>query len=157
MAKDLSPNTEADSETLSLCPPLPPTRYHDLDALRAFAMLLGILLHAVLSFNQTPIWPAQDKFQDADFQIINNSIHGFRMQLFFLVSGFFACMMWLKRGTLGLIWHRFKRILLPLFVFSLFIIPALTHMPKLAERKKEAALESTASIWDAAKEGDLDR
>ena len=157
MAKDLSPNTEADSETLSLCPPLPPTRYHDLDALRAFAMLLGILLHAVLSFNQTPIWPAQDKFQDADFQIINNSIHGFRMQLFFLVSGFFACMMWLKRGTLGLIWHRFKRIFLPLFVFSLFIIPALTHMPKLAERKKEAALESTASIWDAAKEGDLDR
>ena len=132
-------------------------------------MLLGIVLHAVLSFNQTPIWPAQDKFQDADFQIINNSIHGFRMQLFFLVSGFFACMMWLKRGTLGLIWHRFKRILLPLFVFSLFIIPALTHMPKLAEQKKEAALESsqsnpqdrtrksTASIWDAAKEGDLDR
>ena len=135
MAKDLSPNAEADSETLSLCPPLPPTRYHDLDALRAFAMLLGILLHAVLSFNQTPIWPAQDNFQDAKFQTINNSIHGFRMQLFFLVSGFFACMMWLKRGTLGLIWHRFKRILLPLFVFSLFIIPALTHMPKLAERK----------------------
>ncbi|MAF23527.1 MAG: hypothetical protein CMP26_13120 [Roseibacillus sp.] len=167
MAKDLSPNTEADSETLSLCPPLPPTRYHDLDALRAFAMLLGILLHAVLSFNQTPIWPAQDNFQDAKFQTINNSIHGFRMQLFFLVSGFFACMMWLKRGTLGLIWHRFKRILLPLFVFSLFIIPALTHMPKLAERKKEAALvqsksregtgKSTLSIWDAAKEGDLRR
>ena len=72
MAKDLSPNAEADSETLSLCPPLPPTRYHDLDALRAFAMLLGILLHAVLSFNQTPIWPAQDNFQDAKFQTINN-------------------------------------------------------------------------------------
>ena len=167
MAKDHPPSSEADPEVISLSPPLPSVRYHDLDALRAFAMLLGILLHAVLSFNQTPIWPAQDNFQDAKFQIVNNSIHGFRMQLFFLVSGFFASMMWLKRGTAGLIWHRFKRILLPLVVFSLFIIPALTHMPKLAERKKEAISEqsesksrkgrSTLSIWDAAKEGDLVR
>ena len=148
-------------------PHLPLVRYHDLDALRAFAMLLGILVHAVLSFNNTPIWPAQDKFQDPDFQIINNFIHGFRMQLFFLVSGFFACMMWLKRGSFGLIWHRCKRILLPLLVFSLFIIPALTNMPKLAKQKARATQEasrseagkparaSTASIWDAAKEGDL--
>ena len=167
MAKDHPPSSEADSEDIPLSPPLPSVRYHDLDALRAFAMLLGILLHAVLSFNQTPIWPAQDNFQDAKFQTVNNSIHGFRMQLFFLVSGFFACMMWLKRGTAGLIWHRFKRIFLPLIVFSLFIIPALTHMPKLAERKKEAITEqaeskprkgrSTLSIWDAAKEGDVVR
>ena len=167
MAKDHPPSSEADSEDIPLSPPLPSVRYHDLDALRAFAMLLGILLHAVLSFNQTPIWPAQDNFQDAKFQTVNNSIHGFRMQLFFLVSGFFACMMWLKRGTAGLIWHRFKRIFLPLIVFSLFIIPALTHMPKLAERKKEAITEqveskprkgrSTLSICDAAKEGDVVR
>ncbi|MEC9055978.1 MAG: ankyrin repeat domain-containing protein, partial [Verrucomicrobiota bacterium] len=146
-----------------------PVRYHDLDALRAYAMLLGILLHAVLSFNFTPIWPAQDKFQDADFQVINNSIHGFRMQLFFLVSGFFTCMMWLKRGSIGLVWHRFKRILLPLFLFSLFIIPALTHMPELAAKKREAEkqqageqskvreLTSRSSIWDASKSGDLNR
>ena len=30
------------------------TRRHDLDALRAFAMLLGIALHAVLSFTSEP-------------------------------------------------------------------------------------------------------
>ncbi len=44
--------------------PLPPVlekkRFHDLDALRAFAMLLGIVLHGALSFFPVPIWPAQD-------------------------------------------------------------------------------------------------
>ena len=39
------------------------TRYHDLDALRAFAMLLGIVLHGLLSFLPTPIWPVQDIYQ----------------------------------------------------------------------------------------------
>ena len=171
MNVDKEPPEKLDAEPAELPEgkPLEPVRYHDLDALRAYAMLLGILLHAVLSFNFTPIWPAQDKFQDADFQVINNSIHGFRMQLFFLVSGFFTCMMWLKRGSIGLVWHRFKRILLPLFLFSLVIIPALTHMPELAAKKREAEKQqaeeqgkvrertSRTSIWDASKSGDLNR
>ena len=38
-------------------------RYHDLDALRAFAMLLGIVLHGAISFFPMPIWPAQDLHQ----------------------------------------------------------------------------------------------
>lgn len=55
-------------------------RYHDLDALRAFAMLLGILLHGLLSFIPIPIWPAQDIYQKEDiYGTINSAIHGFRM------------------------------------------------------------------------------
>ena len=38
-------------------------RYHDLDALRAFAMLLGIALHGFCSFFPLPIWPAQDAYK----------------------------------------------------------------------------------------------
>jgi hypothetical protein len=34
-------------------------RYHDLDALQAFAMLLGIVLHGTLSFFPIPIWSGQ--------------------------------------------------------------------------------------------------
>ena len=35
-------------------------RYHDYDALRAFAMLLGIVLHGLMSFVELPpgMWPA---------------------------------------------------------------------------------------------------
>lgn len=106
-------------------------RFHDLDALRATAMLLGILLHAALSFIDLPIWPAQDiNANDAVFGIFNDAIHGFRMPLFFLVSGFFTAMLANKRGLRALAKHRTKRVLLPLvigwFVFGvpIYIIAA---------------------------------
>ena len=38
----------------------PARRWHDLDALRGFAMLLGIGLHASLAFFPS-FWPVQDK------------------------------------------------------------------------------------------------
>lgn len=41
-------------------PILEKKRYHDLDALRAGAMLLGILLHGVISFMGEKYWPIQD-------------------------------------------------------------------------------------------------
>ena len=41
-------------------PILEKKRYHDLDALRATAMLLGILLHGVISFMGEKYWPIQD-------------------------------------------------------------------------------------------------
>jgi len=65
-------------------------RYHDLDALRAFAMLLGIGLHGFMSFVPfpLPVWPAQDVNQHEGYLFAMHAIHGFRLQLFFLVSGF---------------------------------------------------------------------
>lgn len=82
-------------------------RYHDLDALRGFAMLLGIGLHGLLSLTFVPIWPAQDIHKNTTvYGFILNAIHGFRMPLFFLISGFFTAMMWQKKGSIGLIKHR---------------------------------------------------
>lgn len=115
-------------------------RYHDLDALRAFAMLLGIVLHGALSFFPMPIWPAQDLHQPevevpallaasleqaglevpetySPYEFMLHAIHGFRLPLFFLVSGFFTAMLWRKRGLRQLAKHRTKRILLPLAIF----------------------------------------
>ena len=69
--------------------PAPTKRFHDLDALRAFAMLLGIVLHAAISFMPMPIWAAQDINQSPKvYETLLHVVHGFRMQLFFLVSGF---------------------------------------------------------------------
>ena len=73
-------------------------RRHDLDALRAFAMLLGIGLHAAMSFAPFP-WTVQDVRQHELFTLFFLAVHGFRMQLFFLVSGFFTVMLWRRYQT----------------------------------------------------------
>ena len=54
----------------------------DLDALRAFAMLLGIVLHGLLSFINIPLWPVQDRYlndeayADDESAEIENSLYG---------------------------------------------------------------------------------
>ena len=148
-------------------------RYHDLDALRAFAMLLGILLHGLLSFIGFPIWPAQDVNQSEYYFLPLMFIHGFRMSLFFFVSGFFTMMMWQRRGTAGLLVHRFKRIVLPFFVFGFLVFPMLNNMRAFAEWMGEGREERVSGsseekeavapkytvpddLGGAARQGDLD-
>ena len=66
-------------------------RLHALDNLRAVAMLLGIVLHAALSFMTLPIpWIARDVSRNFGFDVLAGFIHGFRMQLFFFLAGFFG-------------------------------------------------------------------
>ncbi len=148
-------------------------RYHDLDALRAFAMLLGILIHGLLSFVGWSVWPVQDVNQSELYGIPVMFIHGFRMSLFFFVSGFFTMMMWGKRGSTGLLVHRFKRIVLPFCVLGFLIFPMLNNMKALAEWVGEGREERVAEtredketekpkyevpddLGGAARQGDLD-
>lgn len=147
-------------------------RYHDLDALRSFAMLLGIVLHGLLSFIPTPIWAVQDIKQSEFFGIPLMFIHGFRMSLFFFISGFFTMMTWQTKGTKRLLAHRSKRIILPFVVSGILIFPMLNNMWAFADwvgeeieeridRHKES--EDGFDKWDetpidlggAARKGDL--
>jgi peptidoglycan/LPS O-acetylase OafA/YrhL len=144
-------------------PPQPPRkRYHDLDALRAFAMLAGIFLHGLLSFIYIPIWPAQDIYQYPWLNYVLDALHGFRMPLFFLISGFFTTMLWQRRGLKALLAHRAKRILLPLVVFTIVFWPMVMGVGWWGSVKKKQVAEAgvdrpaEASIWTAAQEGDLD-
>ncbi len=140
-------------------------RYHDLDALRSFAMILGIAIHGVFSFNGMPIWPAQDINQNPQYGVVSEFIHGFRMQLFFLVSGFFTAMMLIKRGSLSVSIHRTKRILIPLILSVILLVPLMNNMSKLNDFKKNLGKEKTetsdkspikgSSIWAAAKRNDI--
>lgn len=120
-------------------------RFHDLDALRAFAMLLGLVLHGVMSFIEIPIWPAQDIHQNSEiYGFILAAVHGFRMPLFFLISGFFTAMMWKKRGMKGLLKNRAIRILVPLVAGSILLWPIMAgiHFWGEADKKKNAAAVS---------------
>lgn len=108
--------------------PAPPSdgiaRRHDLDALRAFAMLLGIALHAAMSFFPSP-WPVQDSRQSPLYGLAIGLIHGFRMPLFFLVSGCFTMLVYRRRGLAALLRQRAARILLPLLVSLVTVLPLL--------------------------------
>ena len=130
-------------------------RRHDLDALRAGAMLLGIVLHAALAYTGIPIWPTVDDAWPPLMEIFN-IIHGFRMPLFFLLSGFFTAMLWKRRGLGGLLIHRVKRILLPLTVGMLTIIPLTWVAIVISEGGgKEDGPKPSDSLWAAAAFGDL--
>ena len=63
-------------------------------------MLLGIGLHASLAFFPS-FWPVQDSTTNIDglFDEFLAAIHGFRMPLFFLLSGFFTAMLWRLAGV----------------------------------------------------------
>lgn len=100
-------------------------RRHDLDALRAIAMLLGIALHGAMSFipGVGAFWGVQDLRSSEVFGVFLAGIHGFRMPLFFLISGFFTAMLWRKRGLEALLFHRFKRIFVPMVLALFTIIP----------------------------------
>ncbi|MDJ0663123.1 MAG: acyltransferase family protein [Acidimicrobiia bacterium] len=79
--------------------PEKPRRLHDLDALRGFAMLLGIALHAALAFIPG-FWAVKDSTAsfNGPYDEVLFAIHGFRMPLFFLLSGFFTAMLWKRRS-----------------------------------------------------------
>lgn len=99
-----------------------PARRTDLDALRGVAMLLGVVLHGLLSFIPTP-WPVQDTRQNGLFFIPYAAIHMFRMPLFFLISGFFTMFILQRHGLGGMIRQRVQRILFPLLLALLTIVP----------------------------------
>ena len=100
-------------------------RRHDLDALRAFAMYLGVFHHAAHSF-VNPSWVIRDSQPIPWLGIFSSSgVHGFRMELFFLVSGFFTAMLCQKRGVVAMLKNRTLRILIPCLI-ALFTLNPLT-------------------------------
>lgn len=94
-----------------------PTRWHDLDAVRAFALILGIAFHGAMSFMTPRIWIIDDLQHAAGLNIVFYVLHMFRMTTFFVLAGFFARMLLQKRGVGGFVRNRLVRIAVPLAVF----------------------------------------
>lgn len=102
------------------------TRYHALDSLRAVMMLLGILLHVCISYTVMPLgeaWPFKDARTSPVFDLTVGIIHVFRMPVFFMMAGFFAALLYTRRGPRGLMLNRLKRILVPFVVGWLVLFP----------------------------------
>jgi glucan biosynthesis protein C len=95
----------------------PPERLHGLDALRAGALLLGVVLHASLSFFPEQIWIVADDSRSIGAAWLFFPIHLFRMTAFFLIAGLFAHMMLSRKGWLSFARDRAVRITGPLLAF----------------------------------------
>src|SRR4051812_36969696 len=93
-----------------------PQRLHGLDAVRGYALLLGVIFHATMSFLPVQVWPVADVHRSSVLSGVFFVTHVFRMSTFFLIAGFFAHMMVQKRGLAGFVRDRLKRIALPLVV-----------------------------------------
>lgn len=91
-------------------------RLHSLDALRAFALLLGILFHGAAGYVENfpaGLWPWREP-SSAPLGVYFFVSHIFRMSLFFMLAGFFGRMVLERKGLRAFVRDRSKRILLPL-------------------------------------------
>jgi len=101
-------------------------RFHSLDAIRAWALLAGIVLHATMAhlpgFAELH-WPIADASTSDTLAFTFFVIHIFRMSLFFIIAGFFARLLHQRHGTWGLIRNRLRRIGLPLLASMVLVAP----------------------------------
>lgn len=98
---------------------LPNQRIHYMDNIRAIAMMLGVVLHTAMGYSLLlhDGWIIVDTESSRIVDYITFTIHSFRMPLFFLVAGFFTCMLIRKRGLAGMLKNRAVRVGLPFVIF----------------------------------------
>lgn len=127
-------------------------RLHYMDNLRAFAMLLGVVFHAALAYSTTlhQVWLPADSNHSGWIDVFFNFSHLFRMPLFFLVGGFFACLLYEKRGLAKLLKNRLVRVMVPFLVFlpvvTALIIASTVWAVENVENKTPMLVIS-ASFW----------
>ena len=133
-------------------------RQHHLDAVRAFAMLLGIVLHASLSYFESG-WAVNDGVDSEFFAVLLIAIHGFRMPLFFLLSGYFTALLVERRGNTQTAKNRLLRITLPLVIGAVTIVPLTTLTGSWASSSDgdeiSAGEVERPSVWPGVVYGDV--
>lgn len=117
-------------------------------------MLLGIVLHSLMSFMPCP-WPVQDSRQNDLFFIPVAAIHLFRMPLFFLLGGFFAMFVLRKQGLRGMLQHRTQRILLPRLLALITIVPLSNFLRHGEVNSQVAEPRHRGELAEAIVAGDL--
>ena len=95
-------------------------RLHSLDFLRAFALLMGVLLHVLMLFLE----PFDGSEPRISASIIFIWIHTWRMPLFMLLAGFFTALSLSKRNTKDYAFNRLIRLGVPLLLLW-SLIPAI--------------------------------
>ena len=95
-------------------------RFHSLDFLRAFALLMGVLLHVLMLFLE----PFDGSEPRLGASIIFIWIHTWRMPLFMLLAGFFTALSLSKKNTGNYAFNRLIKLGVPLLLLW-SLIPAI--------------------------------
>jgi peptidoglycan/LPS O-acetylase OafA/YrhL len=126
-------------------------------------MILGIVYHAALSVALGFPWFVQDPSANGAMYVFQSWVHGFRMPLFFIISGFFTAMLWKKRGARALLSHRFRRVLLPCLVGAVTLVPLcnLAILKGLSESNQRRSMATQSqppeqSVWAAIQQNRSD-
>ena len=98
--------------------------YREIDSLKGFAIFMVVLCHAIIYF---PV----DLHQIPWCEMLFKMLSGVHMPLFFTISGF--CFSY--RGNYGdFLFKKFKRILLPYFLFNLLDLVPRAMLPQFVNR-----------------------
>lgn len=93
-----------------------------LDATRAFALVLGVVFHAALSFMPIFVgWAVVDISTSPLVGMFFTVSHSFRMEIFFLLAGFFARASFHRKGAVEFMRTRLEQIVVP-FVAGWFLL-----------------------------------
>jgi sensor histidine kinase YesM len=130
------------------------TRIYSLDSLRAIMMLLGLVLHSAITYEvyENSAWSLKDSITHISNDYIVDFIHVFRMQIFFLIAGFFGSMLFYKRKPLKMIKNRAERIVFPFIVFLFLLWPTVVFAfgySGLVFESDLSALEGTTSLFSS--------
>ncbi|MGQ7296384.1 acyltransferase family protein [Quadrisphaera sp. KR29] len=115
-------------------PSAPASRLPGLDALRAVALGLGIVLHTLAPFLPGTTWFTPDPVFAPAADVATSVIHLFRMVLFMMLAGYFGRLVLTRRGAAAYARDRTTRILVPLFVFSPLVLMSIIGIEELARR-----------------------
>jgi peptidoglycan/LPS O-acetylase OafA/YrhL len=123
-------------------------RYHAMDALRASMMLLGVLFHASLPYVtfRRVSW-FFDPSQNFGFDLFAVFTHSFRMPVFFLAAGFFAALLYEKRGLRAMAHNRFLRIVIPFLLGWLILAPLCVAAMKFGVRTVDGGSYEAGWQW----------
>lgn len=105
----------------------PGERDHGLDALRAVAILLVVVLHGAVPYLDPPLgrlpWAVRDSASSPFLTHVFWWLHSFLMPLFFVIAGFFAAPVVAQRGARAFLRQRFRRILVPCLLGGAVLLP----------------------------------
>lgn len=93
-------------------------RIHGLDTARAFLMALGVFYHAGLIYSENANWRVNDDVTSDLISFLSSTIHEFRMETFYLISGFFFSLLAHKKKP-DFLKERFTRVVVPLLFCGL--------------------------------------
>lgn len=100
--------------------------WHGMAALRAFAMLLGVVLHSAVPFLGKPLSGLHWVYFQAPSSLCDICfwwIHVWRIPLFFFLAGFFGQMTLQRHGVEGFAERRIRRLAIPYLIAAITVGP----------------------------------